>query len=84
MRQTNPYWLPIKEIALFGSTTCDTACGDSDIDILVALDGLATSERYFGVLFSLEGLFGCSVDLVTDKDLRPERRPFVEKKAVHV
>ena len=72
------------ELALFGSTARDAAKSDSDIDILVAFDGPATSERYFGVQFYLEDLFGCAVDLVTDKALRPELRPYIEKEAVRV
>ena len=71
-------------LALFGSTVRDAARNDSDIDILVAFDGPATSERYFGVQFYLEDLFGCAVDLVTEKALRAELRPFIEKEAVHV
>ncbi len=74
----------VVDLALFGSTARDTARSDSDIDILVAFAGPATSERYFGVQFYLEDLFGVSVDLVTDKALRRELRPFVEKEAVHV
>ena len=70
--------------ALFGSTARDAARGDSDIDILVAFDGPASSERYFGVLFHLEDLFGVPVDLVTEKALRPELRPFIENEAVNV
>ncbi len=74
----------VVRLALFGSTARDAARADSDIDILVAFDGPATSERYFGVQFYLEDLFGCPVDLVTDKAVRPELRPFIEKEAVHV
>jgi predicted nucleotidyltransferase len=74
----------VVQLALFGSTARDAARADSDIDILVAFDGPATSERYFGVQFYLEDLFGCPVDLVTDKAVRPELRPFIEKEAVHV
>ncbi len=74
----------VTRLTLFGSTARDDACGDSDIDILVAFDGPATSERYFGVLFHLEDLFGVPVDLVTDKALRPELRPFIENEAIHV
>ena len=74
----------VTRLALFGSTVRDTARIDSDIDILVSFDGPATSERYFGVQFYLEDLFGCPVDLVTDKALRPELRPFIEQGAVHV
>jgi len=72
------------DLALFGSTVRDAARVDSDIDILVSFDGPATSERYFGVQFFLEDLLGRPVDLVTDKALRPELRPFIEKEAVHV
>ena len=74
----------VTSLALFGSTVRDTARPDSDIDILVSFDGPATSERYFGVLFFLEDIFGCPVDLVTDKALRPELRPYVEKEKIHV
>lgn len=74
----------VTALALFGSTVRDAARPDSDIDILVSFDGPATSERYFGVQFFLEDLFGRPVDLVTEKALRAELRPFVEKEAVHV
>ena len=74
----------VTRLALFGSTARNAARSDSDLDILIAFDGPATSERYFGVLFYLEDLFGCAIDLVTEKALRAELRPFVEKEAVHV
>ncbi|MDD1635933.1 MAG: nucleotidyltransferase domain-containing protein, partial [Methylococcaceae bacterium] len=57
---------------------------NSDLDILVSFDGPATSARYFGVQFYLEDQLGCSVDLVTEKALRPEFRPFIEKEAINV
>jgi hypothetical protein len=74
----------VKDLALFGSTARDSAGATSDVDVLVAFDGPATSARYFGVQFYLEDLLGCSVDLVTDKALRPELRPFVQREAIHV
>lgn len=74
----------VTDLALFGSTARDTAGEDSDIDILVSFDGIATSARYFGVQFYLEDLLGRPVDLVTDKALRPELRPYIEKEARHV
>ena len=74
----------VDRLALFGSTVRDAARADSDIDILVSFDGPATSERYFGVQFFLEDLLGRPVDLVIDKALRPELRPFIEREAVHV
>ena len=49
----------------------------SDVDILAA-----TSRTYFGVQFYIEDLLGRPVDLVTEKALRPEFRPYVEQEAV--
>lgn len=74
----------VTDLALFGSSARGTAKADSDIDILVSFDGPATSSRYFGVLFYLEDLFQRPVDLVTNKALRSELRPFVEREAIHV
>ena len=74
----------VTDLALFGSTARDTAREGSDVDILVSFDGPASSKRYFGVQFYIEDLLGCPVDLVTDKALRPELRPYVEKDAIHV
>ena len=74
----------VTQLALFGSTVRDTARADSDVDILVAFDGPATSQRYFGVQFYLEDLLGRPVDLVTDKALRSELRPYIEREAVRV
>jgi predicted nucleotidyltransferase len=73
----------VTRLALFGSTARDTASG-SDVDVLVAFDGPATSKRYFGVQFYLEDLLGCPVDLVTEKALRPELRPYIEQERVNV
>jgi predicted nucleotidyltransferase len=74
----------VRDIALFGSAARGSAREGGDIDILVGFDGPATSARYFGLQFFLEDLLGCPVDLVTDKALRPELRPFIEKEALHV
>lgn len=74
----------VTKLALFGSTVRNTATPDSDLDVLVDFDGPATSTRYFGVQFYLEDLFGCPVDLVTEKALRPELRPYIEQERVDV
>ena len=74
----------VARLALFGSTARDTAGPDSDVDVLVAFDGPATSERYFGVQFYLEDLLGRNVDLVTEKALRERLRPYVERDAIAV
>lgn len=69
----------VTRLALFGSTLRDEASPDSDIDIIVAFDAPATSKRYFGVQFFLEDQLGCPVDLVTEKAMRAELRPFIEQ-----
>ena len=74
----------VTTLALFGSTARGSAGSASDVDVLVAFDGPATSARYFGVQFYLEDLLGCAVDLVTEKALRPELRPAIQSEAVYV
>ena len=58
--------------------------GHSDVDILVSFDRPTDPECYFGVQFYIEDLLGRPVDLVTDKALRAELRPYVEAEAVRV
>ena len=74
----------VTRLVLFGSIARDKASSVSDVDILIAFDGPATSKRYFGVQFFLEDLLGCPVDLVTEQALRPELRPYIEREAVNV
>jgi predicted nucleotidyltransferase len=74
----------ITRLALFGSTVRDEATLDSDIDIVVSFDGIATSKKYFGVQFLLEDELGHPVDLVTEKAMREELRPYIEQEAVNV
>lgn len=73
----------VVRLGLFGSTARNAAGSDSDVDVLVAFDGPATSERYFGVQFYLEDVLGRPVDLVTENALRAELRPFVEQGLAH-
>ena len=76
----------VMRLALFGSTARDTATANShsDVDILVSFDGAPTSQRYFGVQFYLEDLLGCAVDLVTEKALRAELSPYIEREVIDV
>ena len=74
----------VTSLALFGSFARDEATDNSDLDILVTFDGPATSRSYFGVQFYIEDLTDRAVDLVTDKALRPELRPSVERDCVRV
>ena len=74
----------VKHLALFGSTARDSAKAGSDVDLLVTFDGPATSKRFFGTQFFIEDLLGSPVDLVTDKTLRAELRPYIEVDSLHV
>jgi hypothetical protein len=74
----------VVRLALFGSRAREQAREDSAADVLVAFDGPADSARYFGVQFYLEDPLGCSVDLVTEKALRPQRMVIaVRKRLIH-
>ena len=74
----------VTNLALFGSAARNEMSNDSDIDILVRFDRPGTSKAYFGVQFYLEDLLGHPIDLVTDKALRVELRPYVEQEAIDV
>ncbi len=83
-KQTLAERFGVTGLALFGSYARGQAADGSDVDILVSFDGPATSKAYFGVQFYIEDLLGRPVDLVTEKALRPEFRPSVEREAVYV
>jgi predicted nucleotidyltransferase len=83
LRQIKPALMQqfgLMQLALFGSTARDDAGDNSDVVILFGFDVPATSTRYFGVQFYLEGQLGCTIDLITDKALRP----FIEKDTINV
>ncbi len=74
----------VNYLSLFGSTARNQARINSDIDILVSFNGVATSSHYFGLQFYLEDLLGHSIDLVTEKALRNELKPYIEREAIRV
>ena len=74
----------VLRLALFGSMARDAARPDSDVDVLVAFEGPATPEVYFGVQFYLEDLLGLPIDLITERALRHELRPYVERDAIPI
>lgn len=74
----------VKRLALFGSAARDELGAASDVDVLVEFAGPATFGAYMDLKFYLEDLLGRPVDLVTDKALRRELRPYVEKEMIRV
>ena len=74
----------VRRLAVFGSAARDELTESSDVDVLVEFKGPATFAAYMDLKFYLEDLLGRPVDLVTDKGLRRELRPYVEKELVVV
>lgn len=74
----------VKRLALFGSAARDELGATSDVDVLVEFAGPATFAAYMDLKFHLEDLLGRPVDLVTDKAVRDELRPYIEKEMIRV
>jgi predicted nucleotidyltransferase len=74
----------VRRLSVFGSAARDELDSASDVDVLVEFSGPATFRGYMDLKFYLEDLLGRPVDLVTDKALRRELRPHVEKELIRV
>ena len=74
----------VKLLALFGSAARDELREASDVDVLVEFEGPATFQGYFDLKDYLEALFGRTVDLVTERGLKPRARRHVERDLVRV
>ena len=74
----------VAELAIFGSFARDEAGEGSDLDVLVRFEGRTTTTKYFGAQFYIEDLLGRKVDLATDKMVRAELRPYVERDLIHI
>lgn len=66
----------VVKIGLFGSYVRGEQTAESDIDFLVELDQW-TWRKWMDVWNFLEDHLGLEIDLVPEKDLRPELRPYV-------
>jgi uncharacterized protein len=74
--------LGVRKIGLFGSYVRGEATLESDMDFLVDLDA-ETWHEYTSVLFYLEDLFGCEIDLVMSDALKPRLRPYILGEVVY-
>ena len=61
----------VKKIGLFGSYARDEQKKESDIDFLIEMKKI-DFDNYLYVLHLLEKMFRRKVDLVIEKDLKPE------------
>ena len=74
----------VKHLALFGSAARDELRDDSDVDVLVDYEGPVTYDGDFKLQDYLQALLGRSIDLVTERGLKPRARHLVEKDLVRV
>ena len=71
--------LGVASLGVFGSVARGEARDDTDVDVLVALEGPAAFDQYMDVKLLLEDALGRRVDLVTERGLREALRPTVER-----
>jgi len=71
-----------KNIRVFGSVARGDADAASDVDVLVDMEPGRSLLDMGGLLMDLQDLLGCSVDVVTERALRPRIRDRVLKEAV--
>ena len=71
----------VREIGLFGSWVRGQQHRKSDIDVLVDFEEGADLFDWIGLALYLEEVFGCPVDVVPCKALRPELRAAVLEQA---
>lgn len=68
----------VRRIGLFGSYVRGEQRKYSDIDFLVEFEE-PTFDNFMDLIFSLEGLLGRKVELITNGNLSPYIKPYVEK-----
>ncbi|MCU0480766.1 MAG: nucleotidyltransferase domain-containing protein [Anaerolineae bacterium] len=73
----------ITKIGVFGSYVRDEQQSHSDIDLLFVMTPF-TWRNWMDAWNFLERLFGVSIDLIPEEDLRPELRPYILPEVVYV
>jgi hypothetical protein len=74
---------PIAAMALFGSFSRGDQLADSDIDILVELDGKIGS-RFIDLAEELESALGRKVDLVSKNGIKPRYFKSIKEDLIYV
>ena len=68
-------------VRVFGSVARGEAGPDSDVDLLIDVGEKTSSWFPAGLILDLEDLLARRVDVVTERALRPELRPYVLRDA---
>ena len=71
-----------RNLRVFGSVARGDAGADSDLDLLVDMDPGRSLFDMGGLLMDLQDLLGCTVDIVSERGLRPRIRERVLSEAV--
>ncbi len=71
-----------RNIRVFGSVARGEARPDSDIDLLIDVGPTTSSWFPAGLILDLEELLGRRVQIVTERALNPDLRPYVLSEAV--
>jgi predicted nucleotidyltransferase len=74
---------PIASLALFGSYSREDYTQDSDVDILVEIDGRIGS-KFIDLAFDLEDVIGKKVDLVSRNGIKPRYFNFIKSDLIYV
>jgi len=72
----------VASLALFGSCVRGEKGPDSDVDILVEFETPVSIFKFLDLKDYLEGILGCSVDLVMRGALKPQLRERILAEAV--
>jgi len=73
----------VTRLGLFGSASRDIATTTSDLDFLVELEP-ETFDNYMDLMFFLEDLFECRIDLVLRDTIKPRLRETILEETVDV
>ena len=71
-----------RTVRVFGSQAAGTATEASDVDFLVEMEDNTTLLDRAALMLELQHILGCSVDVVTEKALKPRVREDIVRQAV--
>lgn len=74
---------PLKSMAIFGSYTRGEETQESDVDVLVELNG-PIGIRFLDLNYEIENLLHKKVDLVSKRGIRPVYFAFIEPDLMYV
>ncbi len=73
-----------KNVRVFGSVARCEARSDSDLDLLVEFESGRSLFDLGGLIADMEDLFGCKVDVISEKGLKPRFRDRVMQEAIAI